>query len=275
MEDRQARILTLDIETLWNLVGSWDTYSKGNWSAVHTFIEWFPLGVGVKWFHEEPQYFALEDYKGYKPPIKMYRNGDILFRNPNIKPLLKDVWECLDRADIIITWNGKRFDIKKLNSKFVKHGFPEFSPFFHIDVMKEKTKIMASNSNSLDATGEEWGTARKQAHEGKGLWLKVATGEKPAQKEMANYCMQDLVVTELNYERLRGWIRNHPPMNVIMKRPEACPTCGRIGTMNPRESWRFTTAKQYRYYRCKIKSCGAVVKSRVPEDSYQKMQYVN
>jgi hypothetical protein len=271
----QVNKLILDIETLWNVVGSWDTYSKGGWSATHVFMEWFPLGVGLKWYGEEGYYVSLEKYKGYRPPLKLYKNGDVLLRKPNIKPMLKDVWECLDKADEVITWNGKKFDIRKLNDKFVAHGFNKFTPFKHTDIMLIKRSIAASNSYSLDYTGQQWGTARKQEHEGKGLWLKVAQGDLKACQEMEDYCLQDLVVTEKNYDHLlmKGWIENALPMNVLLNLPDVCPTCGAQGTIVKGMKYKATRGNRYQYCRCT--NCNSPVKLRIPEESYQKMRYVN
>ena len=260
----ETKILTLDIENMANLLWSWQTRSfNGSWSSISVEQPWYPIGVGVKWFGEEGKYLALEDYRGYKPLIRRYKDGSFKITPPNLKPLLKDVWDYLNEADIVIGWNSDSFDIKKLNDYFVRYGFPPYAPIQSVDVMKKKRQVVSSDSNKLDDTGEQWGTGRKTQHDGWDLWVKCAEGDKKSLKHMAEYCIQDLQLTEDNYVYLRGWMKTHPAMNVFSGRPESCPRCGATGSMQKGMKYRATSANLYQYYRCK--ECSGMAKSRVPE----------
>lgn len=271
----QPKFLCFDIETMANLVWSWDVFSRGGWRAVDVEKDWHPYSFGAKWLDvNKTMYFSLDQYRGWQPLRVKYKDGSFLHRQPNLRPLLDDMWKLLDEAQGVITWNGKRFDIKKMNSYFLAMGYPPFSPVQHIDVMKEKTKLTSSNYNSLDGTGEEWGTGRKVSHEGFPLWLGCIDGDKKAQKKMKKYCIQDVELTERNYLHLRPWIANHPAMNVLTNNPEACTKCG--GTRVHKHSTtarKATSTKTYTYNRCG--DCRAMLPSRVPEDSFVKMRYAN
>jgi len=37
--------------------------------------------------------------------------------------ILREIWKMLDEADIVITQNGRKFDQKKLNARFILNGF--------------------------------------------------------------------------------------------------------------------------------------------------------
>lgn len=246
-----------------NLLWSWQVRSQDYWTATSVEHEWFPIGVGYKWYDEdEVHYLSLEKYKGYKPCIKRYKDGSFKFTPPNLKPMMKDAWELLNTADVVVGWNSKAFDIKKLNDWFVKLGMPPYMPIAQVDVMQEKKKITSSNSNKLDDTSEAWGTGRKQQHEGWDLWIKCCEGDAKALADMESYCKQDVLITEKNYDYLKPWIKSHPKLNVLDERPELCPKgCG--GKIIAGVKYTATATNKYQYGRCN--NCGSPVKFRIPE----------
>lgn len=258
-----VRILTLDIECMANLLWSWQVRSNNDWSATSVEHEWYPLGVGYKWYdEEEAHYLSLEKYKGYKPSIRRYKDGSLKFTPPNLKPMMKDAWELLNTADVVVGWNSTSFDIKKLNDWFVKLGMSPYMPIMQVDVMREKKKITSSNSNKLDDTSEAWGTGRKQKHEGWDLWIKCCEGDPKALADMESYCKQDVLITEKNYDYLKPWIKTHPKLNVLDERPTECPKgCG--GEMMAGMKYTATSTNKYQYFRCN--NCGGVAKARIPE----------
>ena len=268
----QAKLLTLDIENMANLLWSWQNknYQSG-WRAIAVEQPWYPLGVGLKWYGKKGYYLGLEDYRGYKPLIKRYKDGSFKITPPNLRPMLQDVWNHLDEADVVIGWNSDSFDIKKLNDYFLREGFPPYSPIISVDVMKKKKQVAASDSNKLDDTGEQWNTGRKLEHEGWPLWMACAEGDKKALKKMADYCIQDIKLTEDNYDYMLPWMKTHPAMNVYEGRPEACPKCGADGTMIKGASYRTTSSNMYQYYRCK--NCQGMAKSRIPDKLNPKVAY--
>lgn len=218
------RIVTIDIENFANLMWSWVPYGQ-NWSAVDTEYEWHILCFAAKWYGEPTKVYALDDYKGYKPMLK--RKGNTLtVRKPDEKKLLQEIWNILDEADIVIGWNSKRFDIKKIQSKLLQYGFKPPRPFIQIDVMQEKKKLTQSNSNKLDATGQEWGLGRKLEHTGWELWMGCAEGDKKAWATMKKYNKIDVDLTEATYDYLKPWMKTHPNLAVGEERPACTRGCG-------------------------------------------------
>lgn len=258
-----VKTLTFDIESMANLVWSWQTRGK-DWSAIDTELKWYPLGVGVKWEGEDPVYLSLDKQKGYKPVITRHKDGSFKVRKPNVKPLMKEVWEYLDEADVVVGFNSKAFDIKKLQDYFLALGMKPFSPVQHVDVMQEKKKLTSSNSNTLDYTSQEWGYGRKQSHEGWPLWIKCAEGDTEALRLMEEYCLRDVEITEQCYHHVRPWMKTHPANNVLDEKPDSCPKCGE-GKMIAGAKYAVTRVNKYQYFRCS--NCGASVKARAPEDT--------
>src|SRR5690606_2512370 len=73
----------------------------------------------------------------------------------NDKELLRGIWNLLDEADIVITQNGKAFDVKKLNARFLLNGFQPPSSYRHID-----TKILAKKTFALTSSKLEYMTSK-------------------------------------------------------------------------------------------------------------------
>ena len=46
------------------------------------------------------------------------------------KQIVTQLWLLLDEADVVVAHNAKKFDIKKANMFFLKHGLPSPSPYF-------------------------------------------------------------------------------------------------------------------------------------------------
>lgn len=218
-KEMKAKILILDIENAPNLGYFWDTWSKGPWNAIKILEEWYILCVGYKWLHQKAQIVSLDDFKGYAKDRR------------NEYALLEVVWHLLDEADVVVGWNSKAFDIKKINAKFLQYGFSPPSPYKQVDVMCEKKKLARSNSNKLDDTSAEWGTGRKLPHEGFPLWESCMMGVEKAWKKMRRYCLRDVCVTERNYLKLRPWMATHPNLNVYSGQTMACPICEKTGTL--------------------------------------------
>jgi hypothetical protein len=246
------KIVTLDIECMANAVWSWQMYGK-NWSAIEEIVEWSLLSMAAKWYGKKTQIYSLDQYKGYKP--MMVRQGaTISITQPDEKALLQDIWNILDEADVVIGWNSKRFDIKKINSKLIAYGFPPPSPYIQIDVMTEKKKLTASNSNKLENTGVEWKTGHKLPHQGFKLWTGCSEGDKKSWSLMRRYNIQDVVLTEKNYDYLKPWMQNHPVMN--FNQDEArCTRCNSTDLWKKGIEFRGNGLSQR--WKCKNQKCKA------------------
>jgi len=241
------KIVIFDIENYCNVVNSWQTYGQ-SWSAIDTEFEWHILCFAAKWLGEKTKVYSLDQYKGYKP-MQVRTKDTLLIRKPDEKKLLQDLWNILDEADIVIGWNSKRFDTKKVVSKLLAYDFPPPSPFKQIDVMQEKKKIAASNSNSLNNTGQEWGLGMKLPHTGFSLWKGCAVGDKKSWKTMKDYNIQDVILTEKAYLYLRPWMVNHPNLNAWDGNENKCPACQQKGTLIKR-GFCYTNKKRRQNYHC-------------------------
>lgn len=145
---------------------------------------------------------------------------------------VRDDYECakglaslLHKADIIVAHNGDKFDIKRVNTRLLKHGLGEPAPFKSVDTLKIVKSRFAISSNRLDYVGEFLGIGRKVKHEGFELWRKVLHGDKEAQDNMLKYNVGDIVLLEQVYNAIRSWDKRCPNVNLDFE-DRRCPCCG-------------------------------------------------
>lgn len=137
--------------------------------------------------------------------------------------MLKGIWEMMAIADAIVTYNGDKYDLAKLNGEFAINGLPPVPPSASIDLYKQIKKF-GLFMNRLAFVGPLFGLGKKIEHEGFALWVKVEAGDVKAQGRMERYCIQDVRLTERLYLKIRSHIRNHPHLGKTAA--SECPSCG-------------------------------------------------
>ena len=147
--------------------------------------EGFVLSWSAKWLDKKKTVTkALPDYPGYHDNTE----DDSL--------LVAEMWELLDEADAVIGYNVKEFDLKVLNSRFMKYGMQPPSNYHVIDLFKVVKGTTRNFSNRLDDVAKSWGIGMKLPHEGFELWDKCVRGDMKAWDKMKKYNAQDVAVTE-------------------------------------------------------------------------------
>lgn len=126
------------------------------------------------------------------------------------KELLQAIWSLLDEADVVITQNGRRFDVKKLNYRFVAHGMKPTSPFKHIDTLLVAKKNFGFDSNKLQHMTSLLCTKYKKQDHGEfagfKLWAECLKGNQLAFKAMEKYNKYDVLsLEELYFDHLAKW----------------------------------------------------------------------
>lgn len=142
------------------------------------------------------------------------------------KALVQSLWELFNEADIIVAHNGKAFDIKYTNGRFVSHGLVPPERYQVVDTLLVARANFKFNSNKLDDLGNLLHLGRKAETGGFELWLGCLDGNKQAWKKMRKYNKQDVVLLREVYHRLKGWMKGHPNLAVINGEHRVCPACG-------------------------------------------------
>ncbi|MGH1510383.1 ribonuclease H-like domain-containing protein [Ralstonia solanacearum] len=237
----RPRILFLDIETAPLLGYVWGLWNN-NLGLNQVAKEWCILSYCAKWSGQRT--YTYED------TFKQRNREDD-------KRLVRSLWKLLDQADIVVAQNGIKFDVRKIQARFILLGMPPPSPFRVVDTMIEARKHFGFTSNKL-----EWLTAKlctkhkKKRHAkfpGFELWKEFLAGNPAAQKEMEEYNIEDTLSLEELYTVLRPWMQGHPNVgNYDDSEDEGavkCPACGSHNVI--RNGKRYTQVGQYARYQCR------------------------
>jgi len=173
--------------------------------------------------------------------------------------MLQSIHSLLDEADVAVHYNGKSFDIPRLNAEFLYYGFQPPSTYQHIDLLKVTRKQFGFASNKLDYVTQYLGIGEKVNHRGMDMWRDCMNGDDAAWRVMKRYNIHDVKLLEDYYNRVLPWIDNHPNHGVYLDADK--PTCRNCGSENLKKNGvEYKTTLTYQRYRCN--DCGANLRSR-------------
>ena len=241
------KILIFDIETSPLLVHTWSLWGDMSIGVNQLKEDWQVLSWSAKWLHEKKV---------------MYRDQRKAKKITNDKELIKEIWNLLDEADIVITQNGKKFDVRKLNAKFVENKLGPPSPFKHIDTrMLAKAKFDLP-SYSLEYMTKKFCKIKKRKSRkfiGHDLWNECMAGNIKAWKEMELYNKTDVLALEELYHFFKGW-DDSINMNLYNDgETEVCNSCGHHDL--EKRGFAYTASGKFQIHRCK--SCGHYNRSKI------------
>lgn len=230
-----ARILLLDIETAPMAAFTWGPMWET--SLIEIIEEGFILSIAYKWLGEKKVITrALPDY----PKFAKNHKCD--------KALCRDAHALLDQADVVVAHNGKSFDVKWLNARFLRHGFRPPSPYKVFDTLTEHRKLIKTASHKLDDLGGIYGFGRKLPTTGKKLWLDCRNGKRSAYKKMRAYNAVDVERLESLYLLLRPWSTSHPNLSHLNRKELNCPVCESGNTK--RNGWAYSRCSKKQRFTC-------------------------
>ena len=225
------KILVLDIETAPAQAYVWRAYGEQNIGVEQLIDPGRIICVGMK----------VMGQKGTKLAAEWNEGG--------YERMLREVHLEMSEADAVVTYNGDRFDLPKLVGAFLQLGLPPLPPVTSIDVLKTVKKF-GLLMNKLAFVGPLLVGAGKMKHEGFALWVKVMEGDKKAQARMSKYCIQDVVLLEKLYLRVRPYMKNHPHLGDKAHQCGACKS-------NHVQSRGYRRTKYFRIQRLQCQNCGA------------------
>jgi RNase P subunit RPR2 len=174
------------------------------------------------------------------------------------KRITKKLWSLFDEAEILIAHNGRRFDIKKINTRFYMNDMGVPSSYLVIDTLIEARKNFAFSSNKLDYLGELMISKKKLSTDFQ-LWKDCLAGNVEQLKRMQAYNDMDVRLLEEVYLEMRPWMKSHPNIALMLNgKGDSCPTCASTD-IKENGAYYTTQANQYVSYRCN--NCGAISRS--------------
>lgn len=164
--------------------------------------------------------------------------------------MVRAAHRLLSEADAVLTFNGDKFDLPKLRGEFILEGLTPPPPIPSIDALKTVKKF-GFFMNRLAFIGPLLKVGEKVKHEGFDLWAKVIAGDEKAQNKMMKYNIQDTILLEKLYIKIKPYILNHP--NLGDQESGACGSCG--STHVQKRGYRRT--KYFKVERRQCQECGS------------------
>lgn len=238
------KILVFDIETCPNLGWFWGLF-KQNMRPDQIKEPSRMICFAAKWLGEKKIIFRSEYHHGHPE-------------------MVRTLFDLLDEADVSVTYNGDKFDIKRVNREFRQAGLGKPSSFISVDLYKIIKKIEDWPSHQMGYIAEELGLSQKMKHHGFLLWREAMGdfGEERQHKAwniMRRYNRQDLKPTEDLFYKYETEI-SLPAAGLWTPATEAdreIPPCPNPLCVEPhvtRQGFKRTKTRRYPQYQCK--GCG-------------------
>lgn len=238
------KILIFDIETSPMKAYVWKRW-KENISLDQTISEWFVICWSAKWL------YSSEVLGDVVTPEEAIHEDD--------KRVVTSLWKLFNEADIVVAHNGKRFDVPKMNSRFICNDLPPTTPYYIIDTLEVAKKQFGFSSNKLDALATYFGFDHKLDTDFN-LWKTCLEGNQESLNYMLEYNKRDVTLLEEVYLKLRPWIKNHPNLGNYDNNSMVCSNCGSSNLLLLQDKYYKTQIGTYNLYRCQ---CGCVSRGRV------------
>jgi hypothetical protein len=227
------KILTLDIETWPYVLKTWEmgkTYNQHQRIVKDRAL----ACAAAKWAHEKDvMFFSTQGKRDLRDDYQV------------VKKLVAQV----NKADVLITQNGKRFDIPIITGRIGKHELDPIPKIKHFDNCQLAKRL------GLPSTSNDYLTAmfapqyRKLKHKkfpGNELWDECENGNPEAWEEMEKYNKRDVLGTEAVFFAIARLFGIN--LSVYYDKLKVVCVCGS-------EEWKvdghsYESTGKYRRYRC-------------------------
>lgn len=219
------KTLFLDIETSPNLAHVWSIWN---------------VNVGLPQLLDSGEVICFAAKYAHEDRVRFHRGPG----------LVKAAHRLLTDADVVVHYNGTKFDIPWLQTEFVKAGMTQPAPFAQVDLCNVVKAKFRFPSNKLEYVASEILGERKAATGGHALWIACMRGDAGAWAAMRGYNEQDVLLTERLYTRLLPWITLPNPRLYGDATPgdKTCPQCGSNNIQ--RRGLAYTKLSSYVRYVC-------------------------
>lgn len=243
----KPKILLFDIETAPILGHVWGLW-ENNLGLNQVKSDWHVLAWAAKWLGDSPNKIMYADQRNAK-------------NVEDDSKILKGIWSLLNQADVVITQNGKAFDEKKLNARFILNGMKPPSSYKHIDTKQIASRKFAFTSNKLeymtDKLCKKYKKLKHKKFPGHELWTECLNGNTEAWKEMERYNKYDVLSLEELYTKLQPWDSS---INFNSLSDTAGHKCNCGSTKFNKNGFFYSSVGKYQRYSCA--KCGAEMRDR-------------
>jgi hypothetical protein len=235
-----VKTLYIDIESSPNVAHVWGLFRQ-TVSLSQLQESTRMISFAAKWKGSKKVYFYSEFHSGQRA-------------------MLTAAHELLSEADVVVTYNGKGYDIPNLNREFVLAKMVPPAPFMHVDLLQTIRRKFRFASTKLAHVTKQLGLNTKVENGGHMLWVRCMAGDPKAWAIMRRYNRQDVVILEELHDRVLPWTVGQPNSRLMFG--DGCPVCGSEELV--KEGFAYTSLGKYQRFHCR--DCGGWSKSSRRED---------
>lgn len=170
----------------------------------------------------------------------------------------RTVWKWLDEADIAVTFNGKRADLKWLRTDWLQAGLPLPSPWRDVDLFVIARQQFSFESKSLQHLCQRLDLPVKAGKYDAGEAKAAMAADGPERRRLVKYSRQDSRLNLAVFERLKPYLSGYNLGLYAADGTRCCPTCG-SEKLSP-AGMAPTAVTLYTAWRCD--DCGAIMRSK-------------
>jgi hypothetical protein len=236
-ETKPSKVLLFDIETLPLVAYTFQVWGV-NIRKQQIIKDWCVLSWSAKWLNDDK---IISDVLTPKEAVKR-----------DDKRLVSSFWNLIEEAHVVVVQNGKKFDIKRMNTRFWKYGLGKPSSYKVIDTLAAAKSTFDLTYNDQDSIAK-FIDAQEKMETNFSLWAACDRGESEALNYMLEYNENDVRGLEEIYLTMRDWIPNHPDLRLYAK-VDGCPVC--LSGNYTKVGIYIANSKKYAEFRCD--DCNAI-----------------
>lgn|GEM_PF-574741 len=254
---QSPRVAVCDIETLPIVSYNWGIWDQ-NIGLDQIISDGCLLGWAGKFLNEPEMYSDILTSKEAK-------SRDTL-------RITKSIWEFLSKADVVIGHNYSQFDVKYINTEFLRHGLPPLK-YTIVDTLLVAKQNFRFSSNKMKFLNDQLGIRNKIDNSGFLLWKGCDQGDEESLKTMLEYNIGDIGATEELFYKVRPYVRNFNVALYNTLETEQCPVCGSTNLV--KEGHYYTQAGMWDSIRCQDCKCISRAKENLLSKNKKKALLVN
>lgn len=122
-------------------------------------------------------------------------------------PAVKAYAELISKFDILVSWNGKLFDVPRINARLAYHGLPLLYPRMHIDAMYLAKGSMFNIGRKSLANAEAFFEAKNgKTPLSPRIWDKADHGDDEEFDTIVRHCEADVLVLREIFDKLKAGV---------------------------------------------------------------------
>ena len=131
------KILHIDIETAPNKVYAWGLWNQN--ISINQIVEsGYTMCFAAKWHNKKGVMFN-----------SIHQSDEVA--------MLEELHGLLEEADVVVHYNGTKFDIPTINKEFLINGMEPPEPYHQVDLFRVVKNRFRFPSNKLDYIAQELG----------------------------------------------------------------------------------------------------------------------